>query len=78
MDQAKSPDASDDDAVKDLAHEVHRLHKGAAQELEVSLSTMDRMIHKGELEVVRDGGWAYVDLAGPRYRVAGNCRSGPR
>ena len=36
----------------------------AAQELEVSLSTLDRMIRKGEVEVVREGRRVYVRMLG--------------
>ncbi len=39
----------------------------AAQELEVSLSTLDRMIRKGEIEVVREGRRVYVRMHGPEY-----------
>ncbi len=39
----------------------------AAQELEVSLSTLDRMIRKGEVEVVREGRRVYVRMHGPAY-----------
>ncbi len=53
------------DNVKD---QVHWVDKGeAARELEVSLSTLDRMIRKGEVEVAREGRRVYVKLAGPRY-----------
>ena len=53
------------DNVKD---EVHWVDKGeAARELEVSLSTLDRMIRKGEVEVAREGRRVYVKLPGPRY-----------
>ena len=53
------------DEVKD---EVHWVDKGeAARELEVSLSTLDRMIRKGEVEVGREGRRVYVKLPGPRY-----------
>ena len=53
------------DKVKD---DVHRVDKGeAARELEVSLSTRDWMIRKGELEVGREGRRVYVRLPGPRY-----------
>ncbi len=39
-----------------MKDEVHWVDKGeAARELEVSLSALDRMIRKGELEVVREG-----------------------
>ena len=39
----------------------------AAQELEISLSTLDRMIRKGHLEVVREGRRVYVRMHGPEY-----------
>ena len=53
------------DEVKD---DVHWVDKGeAARELEVSLSTLDRMIRKGEVEVGREGRRVYVKLPGPRY-----------
>ena len=35
--------------------------------MEVSLSTLDRMIRKGEVEVEREGRRVYVKLPGPRY-----------
>ena len=51
-----------------MADDVHWVAKGeAARELEVSLSTLDRMIRKGELEVAREGRRVYVKLLGPRY-----------
>ena len=51
-----------------MADDVHWVDKGeAARELEVSLSTLDRMIRKGELEVEREGRRVYVRLPGPRY-----------
>ena len=39
----------------------------AAQELEVSLSTLDRMIRKGGAEVAREGRRVYVRMHGPAY-----------
>ena len=39
----------------------------AAQELEISLSTLDRKIRKGEVEVVREGRRVYVRMHGPEY-----------
>ena len=39
----------------------------AAQELEISLSTLDRRISKGEVEVVRRGRRVYVRMHGPEY-----------
>ena len=47
---------------------VHWVDKGeAARELEVSLSTLDRMIRKGEVAVERKGRRVYVKLPGPRH-----------
>ena len=52
----------------DVKGAVHWVDKGeAARELEVSLSTLDRMIRKGEVEVGREGRRVYVKLPGPRY-----------
>ena len=39
----------------------------AAEELEISLSTLDRKISKGEVEVVREGRRVYVRMRGPEY-----------
>ena len=39
----------------------------AAEELEVSLSTLDRMIRKGEVDVRREGRRIYVRMHGPEY-----------
>ena len=39
----------------------------AADELEVSLSTLDRMIRRGEVEVRRLGRRVYVRMEGPEY-----------
>ena len=39
----------------------------AARELEISLSTLDRKIRRGETEVRRDGRRVYVRLEGPEY-----------
>ena len=39
----------------------------AAEELEISLSTLDRMIRKGEVEVVREGRRVYVRMHVPEY-----------
>ncbi len=72
MGDVRSPDASAhnkviymSDKVKD---EVHWVDKGeAARELEVSLSTLDRMIRKGDVEVGREGRRVYVKLPGPLY-----------
>ena len=39
----------------------------AAEELEVSLSTLDRKIRTGEIEVAREGRRVYVRMEGPEY-----------
>ena len=39
----------------------------AAEELEISLSTLDRMIRRGEVEVRREGRRVYVRMQGPEY-----------
>ncbi len=39
----------------------------AAEELEISLSTLDRMIRRGEAEVRREGRRVYVRMHGPEY-----------
>ena len=39
----------------------------AAEELEISLSTLDRKIRKGEIEVVREGRRVHVRMHGPKY-----------
>ena len=39
----------------------------AAEELEVSLSTLDRMIRRGEVVVRREGRRVYVRMQGPEY-----------
>ena len=39
----------------------------AAEELEISLSTLDRMIRRGEVEVRRDGRRVFVRMHGPEY-----------
>ena len=39
----------------------------AAGELEISLSTLDRMIQRGEVDVRRDGRRVYVRMEGPDY-----------
>ena len=39
----------------------------AAEELEISFSTLDRKIRSGEVEVVREGRRVYVRMQGPEY-----------
>ena len=39
----------------------------AARELEISLSTLDRMIRREEVEVVKEGRRVYVRMHGPEY-----------
>ena len=51
-----------------MEDDVHLVDKGAAaRELKVSLSTLDRMIRKGELEVAKEGRRVYVKVPGPHY-----------
>ena len=67
MAEVQSPDASAHDEVREMSDDVHWVDKEeAARELEVSPSTPDRMIRKGELEVARKGRRVCVKLAGPR------------
>ena len=39
----------------------------AVREMEVSVSSLDRMIRRGEIEVRREGRWVYVRMEGPEY-----------
>ena len=39
----------------------------AAEELEISFSTLDRKIRSGEVEVAREGRRVYVRMQGPEY-----------
>ena len=39
----------------------------AAEELEISLSTLNRKIRMGEIEVVREGRRVFVRMRGPEY-----------
>ena len=39
----------------------------AAEELEISLSTLDRKIRSGEIKVIREGRRVYVRMQGPEY-----------
>ena len=39
----------------------------AAEELEISLSTLDRKLRRGEVEVVREGRRVYVRMRGLEY-----------
>ena len=51
--------------VDDLTRRVEALE--AAREMEVSISTLDRMIRRGEVEVRREGRRVYVRMEGPEY-----------
>ena len=47
---------------------VRRVTKAeTAREMEISLSTLDRRIRRGEIEVRREGRWVHVRLEGPEY-----------
>ena len=51
-----------------MAETVRWVSKAAAaEELEVSLSTLDRMIRRGEVEARREGRRVYVRMHGPEY-----------
>ena len=61
-------DVSADSAEKVMDEPVRWVTKAeAAQELEISLSTLDRKIRKREVEVVRRGRRVYVRMLGPEY-----------
>ncbi len=61
-------DVSADSEGKAMDEPVRWVTKAAAaQAMEVSLSTLDRMIRKGEVEVVREGRRVYVRMHGPGY-----------
>lgn len=47
----------------------------AAEELEVSMSTVDRMIRRAEVEVRREGRRVYVRLEGPAPPAAKRPRN---
>ena len=51
-----------------MAEKVRWVTKAeAARELDMSLSTLDRRIRRGEIEVRREGRRVYVRLEGPEY-----------
>ena len=61
-------DVSADSEGKAMDEPVRWVTKAEeAQAMEVSLSTLDRMIRKGEVEVVREGRRVYVRMHGPEY-----------
>lgn len=51
-----------------MAEQVRWVTKAeAVREMEVSVSTLDRMIRRGEIEVRREGRRVYVRMEGPEY-----------
>jgi len=59
-----------------MAEQVRWVTKAeAARELEVSLSTLDRKIRRGEIEVRREGRRVYVRMEGPEYASDGEMLS---
>ena len=61
-------DVSADREGKPMDEPVRWVMKAeAAEELEISLSTLDRKIRKGEVEVAREGSRVYVRMHGPEY-----------
>ena len=62
------PDVSPNIERKETLEPIRWVSKAeAAQELEISLSTLDRKIRKGEVEVVRKGRRVYVRMHGSEY-----------
>ena len=71
-------DVSAHDEVRDMEDDVHWVPKGdAARELEVSLSTLDRMIRNGELDVAGEGRRVYVMMWAPVTPATMNCCARP-
>ena len=61
-------DVSGDSEEKAMDEPVRWVSKAeAAEELEISLSTLDRKIRKGEVEVAREGRRVYVRMHGSEY-----------
>ena len=56
---------SEENAIEEPVRWVSKAE--AAQELDISLSTLDRKIRKGEIEVAREGRRVYVRMHGPEY-----------
>ena len=55
-------------SVKSMEEQQRWVTKAeAAEELGISLSTLDRRIKKGEIEVVREGRRVWVLMHGPEY-----------
>ena len=51
-----------------MAEQVRWVTKAeAVRQMEVSVSTLDRMIRRGEIEVRREGRRVYVRMEGPEY-----------
>ena len=51
-----------------MAEQVRWVTKAeAARELKISVSTLDRKIRRGEVEVAREGRRVYVRMEGPEY-----------
>ena len=51
-----------------MAEQVRWVTKAeAVREMKVSVSTLDRMIRRGEIEVRREGRRVYVRMEGPQY-----------
>ena len=68
MDNLQTPDVSAGSEERAMEESVRWVSKAeAAEELEISLSTLDRMIQRGEIDVRRDGRRVYVRMEGPEY-----------
>ena len=68
LDNLQTPDVSAGSGERAMEESVRWVSKvEAAEELEISLSTLDRMIRRGEVEVRREGRRVYVRMQGPEY-----------
>ena len=63
-----NPDVSAYREAKPMEEQVRWVTKAeAAEELDISLSTLDRIIRRGEVEVRREGRRVYVRMHGPEF-----------
>ena len=66
LDNLPTPDVSAYSEARAMEESVRWVSKAeAAEELEISLSTLDRMIRRGEVEVRREGRRVFVRMEGP-------------
>ena len=68
LDNLQPPDVSAYSEERAMEEPVRWVSKAeAAEELEISPSTLDRMVRRGEAEVRREGRRVYVRMEGPEY-----------